>query len=177
MTGPAARLDRAALAVLPRLHLFAAVAASNGLLRPFLRYSAALWRRSGLDPATRELVILRVAAHEDCDYELAQHLSLARRAGLSEHGIAIALNRPQPDQDDPGSQANGAGLLTDQQRHALEVTDALLAGSRLNQPAPVSAAPEPQTVAVLLLAGHYLAIARLTRCLGLPCDAPTASTW
>lgn len=87
---------RLALRILPPLALFRAVAGADALLWPFLRYSAALWTCTGLDPRTRELVILRVAATEACDYQLAQHVPLARRAGLSENAIATAIRRPRP---------------------------------------------------------------------------------
>lgn len=150
---------------MPPLALFRALAAADGLFWPFLLYSSALWTRTRLDPPTRELVILRVAATEHSDYELAQHLPLARRVGLSESAIAAALRRPPPD----------AGLngqpLTQAQRDALVVADAVLERGEATPP-PGAGARDPVATEAALLAGHYLAIARLTKFLALQPDKP-----
>lgn len=156
--------DRVVLRLLPPLALFRTVG-DAGLLLPFLRYSVALWTRTGLDRQTRELVILRVAATEECDYELAQHVPLGRRAGLSENAIAAALRRPPP------YPAGHIEPLDDEQRRALETTDAVCTGHR-----PLREGPEgPFDAAVALLAVHYLGVARLCRLLDLPPEAPASA--
>ncbi len=157
---------RLALRILPPLALFRAVAGADALLWPFLRYSAALWTCTGLDPRTRELVILRVAATEACDYQLAQHVPLARRAGLSENAIATAIRRPLPDP------ANPADTLDQRQHAALATADAIL---QATSEAPRANRAEPADIAVALLAGHYMAVARLCRLLDLPVDPPAAT--
>ena len=48
----------------------------------------ALRRNTELPRAVAELIILRVAEMTDCAYETAQHLPLARQAGLTERQIA-----------------------------------------------------------------------------------------
>lgn len=161
---PAGVGGRLALRLLPRLNLFALIARSPGLLWPFLAYGAALHRRNGLDPALRELVILRVAHNEDSAYERQHHLGLARAAGVPDRALEAVALRPLPtDAFDLTSLA------------ALQLADRLAHG-----PAPQEDAVEeahdrlgPAAVTdVVLLAGHYTAIARLIRCHGLAPDSP-----
>jgi 4-carboxymuconolactone decarboxylase len=42
-------------------------------------------------PRTRELVILRVARLQNCRYELAQHIGIARDVGLTDHEISAIV--------------------------------------------------------------------------------------
>jgi AhpD family alkylhydroperoxidase len=59
------------------------------LAKPFLTYNAyLLGRTSTIAPHTRELAILRVAWRRRCRYEWAQHVRLARRAGVTDEEIA-----------------------------------------------------------------------------------------
>ena len=59
------------------------------LAKAFLRYNAYLLGRDlTIPPHIRELVILRVAWRRRCRYEWAQHVRIARRAGLSDEQIA-----------------------------------------------------------------------------------------
>ena len=60
------------------------------LAKAFLRYNAYLLSRdSTIPPHTRELVILRVAWRRRCRYEWAQHVRIARRAGVTDAEIAM----------------------------------------------------------------------------------------
>ena len=60
------------------------------LAKAFLRYNAyLLGRDSTIPPHTRELVILRVAWRRRCRYEWAQHVRIARRAGVTDAEIAM----------------------------------------------------------------------------------------
>jgi len=59
------------------------------LAKAFLGYNAYLLGRDlTIPPHIRELVILRVAWRRRCRYEWAQHVRIARRAGLSDEEIA-----------------------------------------------------------------------------------------
>ena len=60
------------------------------LAKAFLGYNAyLLGRDSTIPPHTRELVILRVAWRRRCRYEWAQHVRIARRAGVTDAEIAM----------------------------------------------------------------------------------------
>lgn len=158
----------AAVQILPRIALFRELARADGLFWPFLRYSAALWRQTSLHPCTRELVILRVAAAENCDYELAQHLPIARRTGLTESAIATALRRPLPEPPGPED------ALKPAQRAVLLIADAVLSSDGSMSAGRGAQPPSRTTLETALLAGHYLTIARLTHLLALPPDTPAA---
>jgi AhpD family alkylhydroperoxidase len=60
------------------------------LARAFLTFNKHLLDDSSLPPRTRELAILRVAWRRGCRYEWAQHVLIARRAGLADEEIAQA---------------------------------------------------------------------------------------
>jgi 4-carboxymuconolactone decarboxylase len=157
--GPTARL---ALLLLPPLNLFAVMARSR-LLWPFLAYSAALQRRTGMDPVLRELVILRVAHNENCAYEQQHHLNLARAAGASTQDIDAVSSSPLD-----------AAAFDASTRAALALTDHLTLRIGLQEELVDQAGRQlgHTTVAELvLLAGHYAAIAQLTRCLNVPLDS------
>jgi len=60
------------------------------LAKAFLRYNGyLLGRDSTIPPHTRELAILRVAWRRRCRYEWAQHVRIARRAGVTDAEIAM----------------------------------------------------------------------------------------
>jgi 4-carboxymuconolactone decarboxylase len=58
------------------------------LARAFLPFSGHLLSRAALPARTRELVILRVAWRRRCRYEWAQHVVIARKAGVTADEIA-----------------------------------------------------------------------------------------
>jgi AhpD family alkylhydroperoxidase len=85
---------REVLANLPPLNVFRMVAGSPRALRPFMQLGAAVL--SGpLDPRRREIAVLRVAHATRAVYEWAQHVQLARNAGVTEQEIE-AIGREEP---------------------------------------------------------------------------------
>ena len=81
---------RAEFEALPPLRLTAAIAHAEDALLPHLRLGAALLTRTELEPAHRELAILRVAGTTGALYCRAQHEALAPAAGLTERQIEAA---------------------------------------------------------------------------------------
>jgi 4-carboxymuconolactone decarboxylase len=71
----------------PRINLFTMLANAPALIGPTLRLGEAILTRSDLDPALRELAILRTAALTATEYEWVQHEAIARLIGLSEEKI------------------------------------------------------------------------------------------
>jgi 4-carboxymuconolactone decarboxylase len=65
---------------------------------PWSTFARALMTEGRLQPARRELAILRVGSRKGCDYVLSGHLPMARHAGLSEERVASALGElfPEP---------------------------------------------------------------------------------
>jgi 4-carboxymuconolactone decarboxylase len=91
---PYADWDTGALSViapgrrLPPSNVLGLLAHHPALARAFLTFNAHLLGGSALPPRTRELAILRVAWRRRCRYEWAQHVAIARRAGVTDEEIA-----------------------------------------------------------------------------------------
>jgi AhpD family alkylhydroperoxidase len=77
------------------------------LARAFLTFNQHLLQESALPVRTRELLILRVAWRRRCEYEWAQHVLIARGAGLRDEEIERVRLGP----DAPGWSAADAALL------------------------------------------------------------------
>jgi alkylhydroperoxidase family enzyme len=78
----------------PPYNIYRILANAPTALPGFIQLAGALLTQSELDPQLREMVILRVGAHCRSDYEMHQHLRLARHVGVSEARIrkAVALD-------------------------------------------------------------------------------------
>jgi 4-carboxymuconolactone decarboxylase len=91
---PYAEWDTDALSVLapgrrlPPSNVLGLLARHPALARAFLTFNVHLLSASSLPPRLRELAILRVAWRRRCRYEWAQHVAIARRAGVTDEEIA-----------------------------------------------------------------------------------------
>lgn len=73
---------------LPPNNVLGLLARHPDLARAFLTFNVHLLSTSTLPAHTRELAILRVAWRRRCQYEWAQHVRIARRAGVTDEEIA-----------------------------------------------------------------------------------------
>jgi alkylhydroperoxidase family enzyme len=74
------------------------LANASVLFRPFVLLSDALNNHSVIPPDVREAVILLMAARGEVQYEWAEHVPMAREAGLTDSQIAaLACASPTPD--------------------------------------------------------------------------------
>ena len=73
---------------LPPSNVLGLFAQHPDLARAFLTFNKHLLFASTLPAKTRELAILRVAWRRRCRYEWAQHLLIAKRAGITDEEIA-----------------------------------------------------------------------------------------
>jgi 4-carboxymuconolactone decarboxylase len=109
---PYAEWDIEALSVispgrkLPPNNVLGLLARHPALARAFLTFNAHLLT-STLPARTRELAILRIAWRRRCRYEWAQHVLIARRAGITDEeiagirsGAATLINRAVDELDD-----------------------------------------------------------------------------
>lgn len=71
----------------PVLNIFRALSHSPEALRRFMKFGNYLLVEGKLDPALRELAILRAGWLCKSRYEFSQHVAFARRAGLSDAQI------------------------------------------------------------------------------------------
>lgn len=73
---------------LPPNNVLGLLAQHPALARAFLAFNVHLLTASALPARTRELAILRIAWRRRCRYEWAQHVQIARRAGITDEEIA-----------------------------------------------------------------------------------------
>lgn len=76
-------------------NLMATLVRHPKLAREFLRFSSYLMARSTLPPRVREQAILRIAHRRGCDYEWIHHVTIGKKAGLSDTDI-IAVRSGDP---------------------------------------------------------------------------------
>lgn len=142
---------------LPDLNLFRMVAHAESALVPWLRYGGALLTGLELDPLERELAILRVASFMRSDYEWVQHAEITEAVGGSAEQVA-AVERGELD----------SALFDESQQAVLRfATDVLTR----RDPA-VGDMPPRKVVELLLVVGHYTAIAMLIAATGIETDDP-----
>lgn len=73
---------------LPPNNVLGLLAQHPALARAFLTFNVHLLTASALPARTRELAILQIAWRRRCRYEWAQHVQIARRAGITDEEIA-----------------------------------------------------------------------------------------
>lgn len=99
------------------------------LVRGYVRMGNALWAACGLDMATRELAILRVAIEVHNQYEWHQHVRIGRAAGLADERIVALHHWRQSDLFSPAEKAMLAYVdaIVASDHPSKEVHDALAA--------------------------------------------------
>ncbi len=146
------------------LSLHGMVAHAESAFEPWLKYSNTLLRRLELDPLLREFAILQVAHLVDSRYEWVQHEVIARAVGASaEQVAAIEADR----QADPS--------LTDEQALVLRFAREVILDGAASEEAVAELDARlgaRQVIELLLVIGHYMAIARLIASTGLEPDPP-----
>jgi AhpD family alkylhydroperoxidase len=126
-------------------HLFTTMARHKSLFRAWLFFAGRLMPRGKLPRRDTELVILRTAYLNSCDYELSHHRRIGRHAGLSAEEVERAAG-PWLD----GWTGRDLALLTatDELHRARDLRDETWSELRRHL-------SEPQAIEFLLLAGHY----------------------
>jgi AhpD family alkylhydroperoxidase len=127
-------------------HLFTTLARHRRLFRRWLRFAGALMPGGTLPRRDTELVILRVAANCDCEYERRHHEHIGRRAGLSDADIARVDQGPAT----PGWNGRETALLqaVDELHRDRTLSDALW--PRLREQFS-----DAELIELCLLVGHY----------------------
>ncbi|HEV8151670.1 MAG TPA: carboxymuconolactone decarboxylase family protein [Solirubrobacteraceae bacterium] len=142
-------------------HLFTTLARHRRLFRRWLRFAGALMPGGRLPRRDTELVILRVAANCDSEYERRHHERLAGRAGLTEAEIARVAAGP----DAPGWADRDALLLraADELHERRRISDGVWARLAAQRPAV-------ELIELCLLVGHYEMLAMTIASLGIQPD-------
>ena len=157
---------REALEALPPLNIFRTVAHAETAVRPLLRLGAALLAEGELDNRLRELAILRVASHDDAEYEWVQHAAIALAVGATDEQVS-AISRGHLDAD----------CFDDTDRLVLRFASEVIDGGASE--ATFAAARERFTareiMELLLAVGYYMMLARVMRSVDIDLDKPAGS--
>ena len=143
--------------------VFTTLGRHRRLFRPWLRFAARLMPFGVLPRRDAELVILRVARLCDSPYETAQHVRLARDAGLSDGEIARVTE---------GAAATG---WSPRQAALLRATDELhgrhdLSDERWDE--LCAHLSETERIELPMLVGHYTMLAMTLNTLRVKPDEP-----
>jgi 4-carboxymuconolactone decarboxylase len=158
------------LEVLPDLHVFRLVGQAPTLFGPWLALGAAILANLELDPLLRELAILQVASTLDCEYERLQHATIAAGVGATSEHVAM-LGSPSSGRDHDEMNR----IFTPLQRAVVDFTDQVVAPGAVPE-VDVIALREHLSdrciVELLLVIGHYSAIATVAETVRLDLDEP-----
>ncbi|HVX17300.1 MAG TPA: carboxymuconolactone decarboxylase family protein [Acidimicrobiales bacterium] len=150
----------------PPPNVFTTLGRNRRLFRSWLRFASGLMPGGRLPRIDTELVILRVAHLNHCEYEWDQHTRLARDAGLTDADLERVTTDVHHDE---------ANDWTGRQALLLRVTDELSNDRTLSADAweQVHAQFDDQEVIELfLLIGHYVMLAMTINALGIAVDPP-----
>ena len=143
------------------LNIFRALSHSPVALRRFMKLGTYFLEEGKLDPQLRELAILRVGRVCGAPYEVAQHVALARRAGLTDAQIR-------------GVDAPHAGLYDRRQLAVLAYAGELSSHARASDAAYAAVSSflnAEELVELTLVIGYYNMVARALNALDVDIDA------
>ena len=147
--------------------IFNMMAHAETCVKPVMKLGGALLGKLELDAKLRELCLLRAVKLEGGEYEWLQHVPIARDLGCSEAQIA-ALE----DDDDL------AHCFDDREKAALQFTREVVVDVRASDETLAQARKhlsDREIVELILMAGFYIMLARLTETLGVETDPPIGS--
>ena len=159
---------REMLARLPApANIFNMMAHAETCVKPVMKLGGTLLGKLELGAKLRELCLLRAVKLEGGEYEWLQHVPIARDLGCSEAQIA-ALE----DDDDL------AHCFDDREKAALQFTREVVVDVRASDETLAQARKhlsDREIVELILMAGFYIMLARLTETLGVETDPPIGS--
>src|SRR3954447_11854392 len=156
---------REALEAVPPLNIFRTMAHAETAFRPWLRWGGVLLGELELDPALRELAILRVAQQTPrAEYEWVQHVPIAFAVGATQAQVD-AIERDDLETD----------AFNDVQRNVLRFTDEVIHDARAAEPtfeALRTDLPPRGVVELLMVIGQYMMLARVMATVDIELDEP-----
>jgi alkylhydroperoxidase family enzyme len=150
-----------------KANVFAMMAHADTCVKPVMKLGGTLLGKLKLDPKLRELCLLHAVRLEGGEYEWLQHVPIARDLGCSEAQIAALA-----DDDD------GADCFDAREKAALQFTREVVVDVKTSEEALVEVRKhlsEREVVELILMAGFYIMLARLTETLGVENDPPIGS--
>jgi alkylhydroperoxidase family enzyme len=148
-------------------NIFNMMAHAETCVKPMMKLGGTLLGKLKLDPRLRELCLLHAVKLEGGEYEWVQHVPIARDLGCSDAQIA-ALEKGN----------DGAACFDAREKAALRFTREVVVDVRASDTALSDARKhlsEREIVELILVAGFYTTLARLTETLGVETEAPMGS--
>ncbi|MFI6302870.1 carboxymuconolactone decarboxylase family protein [Amycolatopsis thailandensis] len=153
---------RAALAKLPEVNLFRAMASATTVYPPFVDFLATMFQDMELDARTVRLAVLLVGKLSDCHYVWRQNIVTARSVGVSDEQIAATEHGDLT-----------ARCFSTKQRAALAFTKDCVLNVEVGDSVYAAAAGEMSARAIaelLFVVGTYMLICRFARSGRVPLD-------
>ena len=156
---------RSMLARLPaKVRIFDMIAHADSCLKPVMKLGGAILGKTKLDPLLRELCLLHAVKLEGGMYEYVQHVPVTLDLGGTQEQIdAIEVG------DD------SAPCFSELEKSALKLTREVVVNVRASEAALEAARAylsEREIVELILMAGYYIMLARVTETLGVEEDPP-----
>ena len=145
-------------------NIFSMLAHAETCLKPVMKLGGTLLGKLELDPKLRELCLLHAVRLEGGDYEWLQHVPIA---------LDLGANQAQIDALSRGDES--AACFDAKERAALRFTREVVINVKSSEPALALVRrhlSERQIVELILMAGFYIMLARLTETLGVENDPP-----
>lgn len=158
----AATFEKLAAGAVGVVNIHRTLANSPTVFARFIGFAHALRFETDLDPAERELAILRVLHRCDGHYEIVHHRRMGAAAGLSEAELAHVSDAGAPH-----------AVYSERQRAILGFADALAAGKGVTEAASDALCAQMdsrQRVELALTLSFYLGLAHFTNSIDVPLD-------
>ncbi len=144
--------------------IFNMMAHAETVLKPLMKLGGTFLGKLELDPLLRELVICHAVNIEGGEYEWVQHV-----------GVVLALGGTQAQVDALRAGDDQAACFSDAEKAVLRFTREVVVDVGASKEALAAAKKhlsEREIVEVILVAGFYIMLARLTETLDIPNDPP-----
>jgi alkylhydroperoxidase family enzyme len=157
-----------ALALLPAINVFRALANAETLYPHFSQYMLQLFRPMELDKALERMIVLHVAKRSDCCYAWRQNVVVAHSVGVKDEQIA-ALERGDVKASCFTEAEQVAFAFTDEVMQLIEATDQTYDAAKKHF-------SDRALTEILYVIGTYMLIARVIRTGRVPLDGKPAAS-
>ena len=157
-----------ALALLPVINVFRALANAETLYPHFSKYMLQLFRPMELDKALERMIVLHVAKRSDCLYAWRQNVVVGRSVGVTEEQMT-ALEMGEITASCFSEAERTAFALTNEVMDLIEATDGTYNAAKKHF-------SDRALTEILFVIGTYMLIARVIRTGRVPMDAKPAAS-
>jgi len=157
-----------ALALLPVINVFRALANAETLYPHFSQYMLQLFRPMELDKALERMIVLHVAKRSDCFYAWRQNVVVAHSVGVKDEQIA-ALEKGDVQASCFTEAEQVAFAFTDEVMQRIEATDQTYDAAKKHF-------SDRALTEILYVIGTYMLIARVIRTGRVPLDEKPAAS-